>query len=142
MAVNVYLNFNGNCREAVEFYAQVFQLEQPEITTFGESPQHPDYPLPEEAKDLVMHTRLTISGSNVMFSDTFPGMPFTVGNNINLALVSTDVDELASAFDKLKEGGEVGMELQETFFSKCYGQLTDKFGVKWQISHDNEEFNQ
>ncbi|MFK4997830.1 VOC family protein [Bacillus sp. N9] len=139
MAVNVYLNFNGNCREAVEFYAQVFETERPEIMTFRESPQHPDYPLPEEAKDLVMHTRLTISGSNVMFSDTFPGMPVTVGNNISLALVSRDEDELISAFNKLKEGGKVSMELQETFWSKYYGQLTDKFGVKWQFSHESEE---
>src|SRR6185437_15712662 len=133
LAVNVYLNFNGNCREAVEFYAQVFEKEQPEITTFGESPQHPDYPLPEEVKNLVMHTRLTLSGSNVMFSDTFPGMPFNVGNNISLAIVSKDLEEVKSLFHKLKERGKVGMELQETFWSKCYGSVTDKFGIEWKF---------
>lgn len=138
MAVNAYLNFNGNTREAVEFYAEVFETEKPEIMTFGDSPPNPEYPLPEEAKNLVMHTRLNICGSNVMFSDTFPGMPFTVGNNINLAIVIKDLDDLKKYFNKLKEGGTVGMELQETFWSKCYGQLTDKFGITWLLNYDSE----
>jgi len=74
-----------------------------------------------------------------MFSDTFPGTPYTVGDNISLAVVGKDVDELKSAFGKLKEGGNVTMELQETFWSKCYGQVQDKFGIQWQFSHDAEE---
>jgi PhnB protein len=114
----------------VEFYAEVFGTEQPQIMTFGDSPQNPDYPLPEEAKNLVMHARLTISGSTIMFSDTFPGTPFVEGNNISLAIVSKNLDEINSSFNKLKSGGNVGMELQETFWSKCYGQVKDKFGIK------------
>ena len=137
MAVDIYMNFNGNCREAVEFYAQVFKTEKPQIMTFGDAPQSPDYALPEEAKDLIMHTRLDIQGSNVMFSDTFPGMPFVVGNNISLAIVNEDLDELKSLFNQLQEGGKVAMELQETFWSKCYGSLTDKFGIEWQFNHGN-----
>lgn len=139
MSVDVYLNFNGNCREAVEFYAQVFGTEKPKFMTFGESPPNPEYPLPEEAKNLIMHARLNIDGSNVMFSDVFPGMPFIEGNNINLSFVSKNLDEVKSSFNKLKEGGTVGMELQETFWSKCYGQLTDKFGIHWQFNYDNGE---
>lgn len=114
MSVDVYLNFNGNCREAVEFYAKVFNTEEPRIMTFGEAPPNPEFPLPEEAKNLVMHARLSISGSNVMFSDTFPGTPFVVGNNISLAIVSQNQDEITSYYNQLKEGGKVNMELQET----------------------------
>lgn len=139
MSVNAYLNFNGNCREAVEFYAEVFGIEAPQIMTFGEQPPNPEYPLPEEAKNLVMHTRLNIGGSNVMFSDTFPGMSFVVGNNISLAFVSKDLDEIKSAFNKLKEGGTVGLELQETSWSKLYGQITDQFGIEWQFNFESEE---
>lgn len=135
MSVDIYMNFNGNCREAAEFYAEVFETEKPEIMTFGEAPQHPDYQLPEEAKDLVMHTRLNISGSNVMFSDVFPGHPFIEGNNISLAFVTDNQDEIKSAFSKLSDGGTVRMELQETFWSKSYGSLKDKFGIEWQFSH-------
>ena len=134
MSVDAYLNFNGNCREAVEYYAQVFGTETPNMMSFGEMPPNPEYPLPEEAKHLIMHSRLNISGSNVMFSDVFPGMPFVVGNNISLTIVSDNMDEIQSAFNKLKDGGTVGMELQETFWSKCYGSLTDKFGIIWQFN--------
>jgi len=126
MAVEVYLNFNGNCREAVAFYEDVFNTDKAEIMTFGETPQNPDYPLPEEAKDLVMHTRLIVFGSRIMFSDTFPGMPFSTGNNVTLAVVSDDEEQMRQ-------------ELQETFWSKCYGSLTDKFGVEWQFSHEVKE---
>jgi PhnB protein len=135
MAIDVYLNFNGNCREAAEFYAEVFGTEKPQIMTFGEAPPDPSFNLPDEAKNLVMHTRLTISGSTVMFSDVFPGMPFVQGNNISLSIVSENLDEVRTWFNKLKEGGKVGMDLQETFWSKCYGNLTDKFGMEWQISY-------
>jgi PhnB protein len=139
MALDAYLNFDGNCREAVEFYAQAFGIENPKIFTFGEMPTDPDYPLPEEAKDLVMHARLNILGSNIMFSDVFPGMKFVIGNNISLAVVSENLDEIKSSFNNLKEGGTVGMELQETFWSKFYGQVTDKFGIEWQFNYGNGE---
>ncbi|MEJ9229802.1 VOC family protein [Peribacillus butanolivorans] len=139
MSVDVYINFNGNCREAVEFYAQVFGTETPQIMTFGETPPNPEFPLPDEAKNLVMHTRLNIEGSNVMFSDVFPGMPFVEGNNISLAVVNKNMDEIKSIFNKLKEGGTVVMELQETFWSKLYGQVTDKFGIIWQLNYDTGE---
>lgn len=134
MPVEVYLNFNGNCREAAMFYAKVFETEAPQIMTFGDTPPNPEYPLPEEAKDLVMHTRLNINGSTVMFSDVFPGMPFIQGNNVSLSLLSQDEDKLRTWFSRLQDGGTVSMELQETFWSKCYGNLTDRFGIEWQFN--------
>ncbi|HWK21906.1 MAG TPA: VOC family protein [Ureibacillus sp.] len=139
MAIEVYLNFNGNCREAAEFYADVFKTEKPKIMTFGEAPQDPNFEMPEEAKNLVMHTRLDILGSRVMFSDTWPGSPFIEGNNITLAVVTEDEEAIRSSFERLKEGGSVKMELQETFWSKCYGALKDKFGIEWQFSLDSGE---
>ncbi|MFK7695791.1 VOC family protein, partial [Paenibacillus sp. HJGM_3] len=116
MALDIYLNFNGNCREAVEFYAEVFETEAPKIMTFGDTPADPNYPLPEEAKSLVMHSRLQICGSRVMFSDVFPGMPFVLGNNVSLSVVIQDKDKLTTYFNRLSVGGQVRMELQETFW--------------------------
>ncbi len=97
-----------------------------------------EFPLPEEAKNLVLYTDLTIEGSKIMFSDTFPGSPFTVGNNISIAIMSEDIDKLTSFFNKIKEEGQVQMDLQETFWAKCYGVVTDKFGVTWQVSSDEK----
>ncbi|NPV91942.1 MAG: VOC family protein [Firmicutes bacterium] len=134
MPIEVYVFFNGNCREAVEFYAEVFGTEKPKIMTYGEMP-NPDPGLSEEAGSRVLHTLMNISGSSVMFSDFPPGMPYTAGNNFSLVIVSPDVEEIKTLFNRLKEGGSVSMELQETFWSKCYGMLTDRFGIGWQFSH-------
>lgn len=134
MVVVAYINFKGNCREAVSFYADVFGSEAPVISTYGS--QKSDYPLPEAVKDLVMHAELNIMGSTVMFSDVFDAEHFQVGNNINLTLVSSDADALKNAFHKLEVGGSVGVPLQQTFWSSLYGFVTDKYGVGWQVSHE------
>ncbi|GEB34929.1 VOC family protein [Brevibacillus parabrevis] len=137
MPIHAYLNFNGNCREAVLFYAQVFGTETPQIMTFGDTPPDPNFQMPEEAKNRVMHTHLVLAGSRVMFSDVFPGMPYVAGTNISLAIISENLDELKGYFAKLKEGGNVRMELQETFWSKCYGSVVDKFGIEWQFNYED-----
>ncbi len=138
MSVEAYINFNGNCREAVEFYTEVFGTEKPQIMLYKDMPEDGDFPLTEETKDLVLHTFLTIEGSTVMFSDVPPGMPFVTGNNISLMIINNDMDRIKSMFNKLIVDGTVGMELQETFWSKLYGYVTDKFGVGWQFNYDDE----
>ncbi len=138
MPVQPYINFNGNCREAVEYYTKVFGAAKPEIMSFGDAPEDMDFPVTEETKDLVMHTALEIEGSTVMFSDVPPGMPFILGNNIGLVIISKDMDRIRSMFNALKAEGTVVMDLQETFWSKLYGMVTDKFGIAWQFHHDWE----
>lgn len=139
MVVTVYLNFNGNCREAVMFYAGVFKTAPPEIMTFAEMPPNPDFAVPEDAKNLVLHTSLNINGSIIMFSDILPGTPFISGNNMSLTVLADGVEETERLFNQLKEGGTVDMDLQETFWSKSYGSLTDKFGVIWQVMVNDEQ---
>lgn len=68
--IEAYLLFDGNCREAVEFYAKVFNTEKTHFMTYEEG--HQNNPIPEEAKNRIMHTNLNICGSRMMFSDVFP----------------------------------------------------------------------
>jgi len=137
MTLEPFVSFNGNCREAVEFYSKVFKTEAPKFMTFRDAPPDDDMGLSEADKDLIMYTDLNIFGVQVMFSDTPPGMPFVAGNNISLTLITKDEDEIRRLFRELGEGGEVDMELQETFWSNLYGMVTDKFGISWQLSHDS-----
>ncbi len=137
MAIQPYINFGGNCKAAVAFYSEVFNAELQPIMRFGDV-HNDEFPLSEEAKQMVMHTYLIINGTKVMFSDTPPGMPFVQGNNITLAIISDSIEEIKAIYDKLKVGGEINMALQETFWSKCYGNLTDQFGVGWQLSVTEE----
>lgn len=141
MAILPYINFNGNCREAVEYYADVFGVEKPRIMLYGDMPPDPEYPMSDDAKKLVMHTNLMIQGTMVMFSDVPPGMPFVAGNNVSLTVVSPDIEEIKRLYELLKAGGEVQMELQETFWSKSYGFVVDKYGIGWQLSHDTGSYS-
>lgn len=134
MPLNPYINFNGNCREAVEFYADIFQTEKPKFMTFGDMPEDPNWIMPEQAKNLIMHTNLNICGNTVMFSDVFPGTPYKEGNNISLAVVINDKERIQSIYNKLSQSGTVEMELQKTDWSPCYGSVIDKFGISWQLN--------
>jgi PhnB protein len=138
MSLTAYIRFNGNCRQAVEYYAEAFGCQEPIIMTFGQFHKESDFPMTEEDRNRVMHTNLNISGLEVMFSDCPPGMPVTYGDNFSLAYSAQDKDEIIRIFSRLKEdGGQVIMELQETFWSGLYGSLTDKFGIGWQFTQDN-----
>lgn len=77
--------------------------------------------------------------SYMMFSDNYPGTPYTVGNNVSLTLIYKNPEETRAAFDKLKEGGNIEMELQKTFWSPLYGNVIDKFGIQWQVSTEDAE---
>lgn len=134
MALQFYINFNGNCSEVVDFYSEVFNAPKQQIMRYGDMPADSGFPMTDEVKNMVMHTFLVINGNTVMFSDVPPGMPFTAGNNISIMYGSDDVEEIKSIFAKIKIDGTVNMDLQETFWSKCYGFVVDKFGIGWQFS--------
>lgn len=133
MPVQIYVNFDQQCEEAVNFYANVFQSPKPEFMRYKEQPD-PNYPLTEGSGNLIMHTELVIEGDTVMFSDTFPGMELVVGNNMSLTVITKDKDKSRRYFELLSVGGEVTMELQETFWSPLYGSVIDSFGINWQFS--------
>lgn len=129
-----YLVMNGNGREAVRFYENAFHAEVVSLQTFGNLPERPGQPMPAEAKNRVLNAHLKIGNLDLMLSDTFPGNPYEIGSQVTIAVLVNEKDKTREIFTKLEEGGKVVMPLQETFWSKLYGQVTDKFGVTWQIS--------
>lgn len=130
MALEIYLTFNGKCREAVDYYVNAFGVEKQQIMTFGEAP---GFDAPEQAKDLIMHTFIVVDGTKIMMSDNFPGQPFHLGNNISLSVSYKDQEKVRDVFNQLKVGGKVDMDLNETFFSPLYGLVTDKYGIQWNV---------
>lgn len=137
--IHPYLTFGGNCREAIEFYEKAFETAPPRIMTFGDSPAAKDLPLTDLDKKLVMHGEIIIAGSRVMASDAPHGANFTSGSNISLAVTSSDERKLRRWFAALSRGGHVDMDPIETPWSRFYGIVTDKFGVRWQLTHENEQ---
>ncbi len=135
---SLFLNFNGNCREALDFYVKLFESEVQDLMTYGDMPPDPDFPIEDADKDKILYSNIPIYGSNIMFCDVPSGMPVTIGDNISPTLGADDKDELKRIFDGLAGEGEILMPLEKTFWSELYGMVRDKFGVIWQVSHIGE----
>ena len=133
MKISPYLSFNGNCAEAVAFYEKVFGVKA-NIMRYKDAPPENGYQAPTGTENFVMHAQLEIDGEAIMFSDMPPEYPVTVGDNITITVEFGDADVAKAAFELLKADGKVHMELGETFWSKCFGTLTDRFGINWNIT--------
>lgn len=134
LGIHPYLVLNGNGQEAVNFYQEALDAEVLGLQTFGDMPENPDHPTPAEAKNRVLNAHLKIGNTDLMLSDTFPGQPYQLGSQVTIAVNISNVEKSNEVFDKLQEGGRVDMPLQATFWSPSYGQVTDKFGITWQVS--------
>jgi PhnB protein len=126
-SLNAYLYFNGNCREAFEFYKSCFGGELA-VQTVGESPMGAQWPA--ETQKNVLHTMLTSGSITLMGADNMRGETSVIGNAISLCLVCSSKEEIEALFASLSEGGKVNHPLKAEFFG-TYGDLTDKFGLSW-----------
>jgi PhnB protein len=126
--LNPYLSFNGNAREAMEFYQSIFGGEL-KVSTFGEF-GNPDAAL----ADKVMHAMLTTGkGYILMGSDTPPGMPFQPGTTMTVSLSGDPGEGLEEAWDRLAEGATVNVPFEKQMWGDVFGQLVDRFGVPWMV---------
>lgn len=129
--LNPYLNFDGTTREAIEFYASVFGGE-PTISTFG------DFQMPgidADEADKVMHSQLsTPAGFTLMAADVPDSMKEHQSPNGTVSISGTEIDEIRGYWDKLADGGQVAMPLDQAPWGDYFGQLVDKFGVSWMVN--------
>ncbi|MFD2630093.1 VOC family protein [Oceanobacillus kapialis] len=128
-----YLIMDGNAAEAIEFYQKALKAKVLYTQAFGDMPENPEFPVPEEAKQRIAHATIQVGETEVMLSDTFPGQPHQNGNQVAICISTDDPAKASELFEGLSNGGNVTMPLQETFFSPAYGIVTDKFGVNFQI---------
>ncbi|MGQ4878657.1 VOC family protein [Billgrantia sp. LNSP4103-1] len=141
MQLSTYLIFDGNCREAFEFYQHCFDAKLEAMATYGEMPDSEGMEIPEEARNLVMHARLRIGDQTLMASDNSPCSPAPY-EGIKGASIAVGVDSVQQAeqlFNALADNGSVHMPLEETFWAHRFGMLVDKFGVAWMINYDKEQ---
>ncbi len=71
MNTNLHLGFTGNCNTAFEFYETVFCTKRLITMTYGDAPA--GTPVPDGAKDLVMHTAMKVGSITLMGADAPPG---------------------------------------------------------------------
>jgi len=130
--LNSYISFNGNAKEAMEFYKSIFGGEI--FSDTFESYASAEMPVADEDKQKIMHAYLKGgNGIELMGADTPTGMSYNEGARITLALNGDDEGTLRGYWDKLAEGGSITVPLDKAPWGDIFGMLTDKFGVNWMI---------
>lgn len=132
--IDPYLIFNGNCRQAMEFYKDCLGGDL-YMMTYAEGPgEHPD-----AVKDKIMHAKVTKGQLAIMASDPHDATPVTQGNNYFLSLNCESLDEIERLFNAIGKSGKVLLPLQDMFWGARFGMVTDQFGVNWMFNFELEK---
>lgn len=133
MKLRTYLNYGGNCAEALQFYEKHLGGKILMMMTHGQSPEASN--TKPEWKNAILYAQIAIGDTEIMASDV-PTERFQPMRSVYLSLsVDTDL-EAERIYNLLTEGGEVYMPMQETFFASRFGQLRDRFGTSWMVIHE------
>lgn len=132
---SIYLFFNGNCEEAMNFYKDALGGTIESMQRFGDAPM----PATDEQKNKIMHASLNIDGANLMFSDSDADNRVNFGNNFSISLNFSTNEEEERVFNILSAEGKITMPLQDTFWGSRFGMCTDKFGVNWMFSTEHKD---
>ena len=132
--IEPYLFFAGRCEEALDFYEATLGAKREMLMRFDEAPDPlPDGMISPDWGGKVMHASFLIGPSRIMASDGCNADDAGF-SGFSLSLAPADETEARRIFDALAHGGSVEMPLAKTFWSPCYGMLTDKFGIGWMVN--------
>lgn len=135
MKTTPYLNFNGDCREAFEFYAGVLNAKIEAMISMGDSPIAGE--MPPETHDSIMHAYLVAGDVELMASDAMGGQ-YDKPAGLYVSLHVDSPDEADRIFNAFAVDGTVTMPLEETFWAKRFGMLIDRFGTPWMVNCSND----
>ena len=139
--VNAYINFQGNCEEAFNYYKTVFGSEFSMLNRFSEMPPQDGMELSEADMNKIMHVSMPISDETMLMGSDVGGewaQDLTVGNNITLSITADSKAQADLFFKSLSDGGKVSMPMDTTFWGSYFGMCTDKFDINWMISFGEE----
>ncbi|MEZ6087149.1 MAG: YciI family protein [Pirellulaceae bacterium] len=130
--ITPYLFFAGRCEEAIEFYQQALGATLVMKMRFDESPDAvPEGMLQPGFEQKVMHATLKVGKTTILCSDGCDDK--TKFDGFRLAITPRTESECHRVFDALAAGGSIDMPLTKTFWSPCYGMVTDRFHVGWMV---------
>jgi len=133
MLLQTYLNFEGRCEEALEFYKRALGAEIQMLMREKENPEPPKTgTLPSGTGEKVLHSAFRIGETTLMATDGYCSGK-TAFQGFSLSLRARDETEANRLFAALSDGGKVTMPLAKTFFSPRFGMVTDRFGVSWMV---------
>ncbi len=131
--INPYLQFNGDCEEAFNYYAKVLNGKILFSVTFGGSPMESE--VPAEWHNKWMHATMVVGDQEqiLMGSDVFPN-GYESPRAMSVLIDVSDVDDAQRIFDALSDGGKVTMPFEKTFWAERFGSVRDRFGTPWQVN--------
>ena len=132
MQVNIYLFFNGNCEDAMNFYKDALGGTIESVSRYGDAPM----PCSDEWKSKIMHGVMNAAETKIFFSDSNEGHDAVFGNNFSVSLNFNSDADITKTFEAMSAGGKVTMHLQDTFWGAKFGMCCDKFGVNWMFNWD------
>lgn len=138
--INPHINFNGNAEEAFTFYKSVFGGEFTKIMRFKDFP-NPEFPMPENEVDKIMHIALPI-GNNILMGNDVPSFMGLTNENENRSKISISVENKEEAdriFNELSTGGQVEIPLAESPWGTYFAMFRDKYGIEWMIDYDPKQ---
>jgi PhnB protein len=128
-----YLGFDGNCADAMRFYANVLDGKLEIMMSGADSPMAAQ--IPPEFADRILHARLRLKDGSYLYGGDAPTqMPYKGIHGVSITLVYNTVAEAREIFNKLAEGGKVQMAMAPSFWAKSFGMLVDKFGTPWIVN--------
>ena len=132
MKMSTYLNFGGNCAEALAFYEKHLGGRTTSMMKWSQMPEAEKH-TPPGYENAVLHARMTLGDTTIMASDVPSYQPM---RSAYLSLSVTSSEEAERIYAALSEGGEVFIKMSETFFAHRFGQFRDKFGTNWMVIHE------
>jgi PhnB protein len=132
-----YLNFSGNCEEALNFYKGIIGGD----IIIASRYDNPNMQAPEAFRDKILHARYDMGDGVTMYaSDVMPGRPMANGSgDVSLSLAFSDLETGKKVFTALAEGGKVQMPFEKQFWGDWYGGLTDKYGMHWNVNFSERQ---
>jgi PhnB protein len=139
MRMETNVLFNGQCKEAFQFYAKCLHGEIRAMFSFADAPVDPH--VPAEWRDKIMHARMDVGEGALMGSDAPPGY-YKQPQGFSVTLGLSDINEAERIFAELSEGGTVTMPMQKTFWAARFAMFTDRFGIPWIINCEDAGLHQ
>jgi len=131
MQASIHVVFGGQCEAAFRFYERVLGGKIVNILAYGNSPMAEQ--VPAEWREKIVHGTLALGGMILAGADMLPEQ-YAKPQGFYVLLSVDDATDAERIFCALAENGEVHMAIQQTFWSSCFGVLTDQFGVPWEIT--------
>jgi len=130
--LNPYINFNGNAKQAMSFYADIFGGKLT-MSTFKEGGAQTD---PDQDHKIMHATLVADNAITIMASDTPNGSKHEHGpcTHISISLSGDNEAELQGFWDELAVGAQIDQPLTKATWGDMFGMLTDKFGIRWFVN--------